>query len=85
LILSEGLAEIVKQKRSVENTDLVVWHCFGLHHVVRPEDYPVQPCMSAGFRLMPSGFFSQNPSNDLPATVNTASVLANGGDTACHC
>ena len=82
---SEGLAEIVKQKRSVENTDLVVWHCFGLHHVVRPEDYPVQPCMSAGFRLMPSGFFSQNPSNDLPATVNTASVLANGGDGACHC
>ena len=82
---SEGLAEIVKQNRSVENTDLVVWHCFGLHHIVRPEDYPVQPCVSAGFSLMPSGFFSQNPSNDLPRTVNTASVLASGDSSTCHC
>jgi primary-amine oxidase len=81
---SDGLAEIVKQDRPVENTDIVVWHCFGLHHVVRPEDFPVQPCMSAGFALMPSGFFNLNPSNDLPRTVNSASVLANN-DVSCHC
>jgi primary-amine oxidase len=82
---SDGLAEIVKQDRNVENTDIVVWHCFGLHHVVRPEDFPVQPCMSAGFALMPSGFFNLNPSNDLPRETNTASVLAEGGEAACHC
>ncbi len=82
---SDGLAEIVKQDRPVENTDIVVWHCFGLHHVVRPEDFPVQPVMSAGFALMPSGFFNLNPSNDLPRETNTASVLADGGELACHC
>jgi primary-amine oxidase len=82
---SDGLAEIVKQDRKVENTDIVLWHCFGLHHVVRPEDFPVQPCISAGFALAPSGFFNLNPSNDLPREVNTASVLADGGEGACHC
>jgi primary-amine oxidase len=81
---SDGLAEIVKQNRPVENTDIVLWHCFGLHHVVRPEDFPVQPTMSAGFALMPSGFFNLNPSNDLPHETNTASVLADGS-IACHC
>ena len=56
----------------------------GLHHVVRPEDFPVQPCMSAGFALMPSGFFNLNPSNDVPETMNHTSVLANG-EVACDC
>ncbi|MBN9335107.1 primary-amine oxidase [Devosia sp.] len=81
---SDGLAEVVKQNRNVENTDIVVWHCFGLHHVVRPEDFPVQPCISCGFSLMPSGFFNLNPSNDLPRETNKASVLALG-EPACHC
>jgi primary-amine oxidase len=83
---SHGLAEIVKQNRSVENTDIVLWHCFGLHHIVRLEDFPVQPCISAGFALAPSGFFNTNPCNDAPPTVNTASVLAKDikGDGCCH-
>jgi primary-amine oxidase len=34
---------------------------------------------------MPSGFFNLNPSNDLPRTVNSASVLANGAEPVCHC
>jgi len=82
---STGLAELVKQGRAVENTDIVVWHCFGLHHVVRPEDFPVQPCMSAGFGLMPSGFYDKNPSNDLPRETNKASVLVMGDGVACEC
>ncbi|MDE1995841.1 MAG: primary-amine oxidase, partial [Rhizobiaceae bacterium] len=73
---SDGLAELVKQDRPVDNTDIVLWHCFGLHHVVRPEDFPVQPCISCGFSLAPAGFFPVNPSNNLPDTVNKASVLA---------
>lgn len=81
---SDGLAEIVKQNRPVDNTDIVVWHNFGLHHVVRPEDFPVQPCMSAGFKLMPSGFFNLNPSNDVAETMNHASVLADG-EVVCDC
>ncbi len=82
---SEGLAEIVRQDRAIEDTDVVVWHCFGLHHVVRPEDFPVQPSISTGFTLSPSGFFAGNPSNDLPKAVNRASVLAGakGADGEC--
>ncbi len=79
----DSLAEIVKQNRSVENTDIVLWHCFGLHHVVRPEDFPVQPCMSAGFSLSPAGFFTMNPSNNLPQTVNSASKLVGAAKESC--
>jgi primary-amine oxidase len=79
----DSLSEIVKQDRSVENTDIVLWHCFGLHHVVRPEDFPVQPCISAGFSLAPVGFFDMNPSNNLPQSVNKASVLAGAGSGSC--
>lgn len=82
---SDGLAEIVKQDRPVENTDIVLWHSFGLHHVVRPEDFPVQPCISCGFSLAPVGFFDMNPSNNLPDTVNNASVLAADGSKGCCC
>ncbi|TXI12017.1 MAG: primary-amine oxidase, partial [Rhizobium sp.] len=82
---SGGLAEIVKQDRPVENTDIVLWHSFGLHHVVRPEDFPVQPCISCGFSLAPAGFFEVNPSNNLPDTVNNASVLAADGSKGCCC
>lgn len=82
---SDALAEIVKQDRPVENTDIVLWHSFGLHHVVRPEDFPVQPCISCGFSLAPAGFFEMNPSNNLPDTVNKASVLASDGSKGCCC
>jgi primary-amine oxidase len=78
----DSLAELVKQDRGIENTDIVLWHTFGLHHIVRPEDFPVQSCISCGFSLMPSGFFSMNAGNDVPETVNQASVLA-GGDSGC--
>ena len=73
---AEGLATWVAQDRSVENADIVLWHTFGLHHLPRPEDHPVQPCISCSFKLMPSGFFDQNPVIDLPPTRNTASCCA---------
>jgi primary-amine oxidase len=41
------------------------------------EDFPVQPCIMTGFKLMPSGFFDGNPAIDLPAETNEASRLAN--------
>lgn len=72
----EGLPAFVKQGRNVAGTDLVAWHVFGLHHVVRLEDYPVQPCVTTGFKLMPTGFFDRNPTLDLPADKNKASCQA---------
>ena len=61
------------QDRPIENADIVLWHSFGLHHLPRPEDHPVQPCVVCGFKLMPSGFFDQNPVIDLPPERNAAS------------
>jgi primary-amine oxidase len=69
----DDLSELVRQDRPIENADLVVWHTFGLHHPVRLEDFPVQPCISTGFRLMPSGFFDRNPGIDLAPGTNAAS------------
>jgi primary-amine oxidase len=68
-----GLTDFVAQDRCVENTDIVLWHVFGLHHLPRPEDFPVQPVISTGFKLLPSGFHDQNPGIDLAPTVNAAS------------
>jgi primary-amine oxidase len=73
-----GVADFVKQDRNLENTDLVLWHVFGVHHQPRTEDFPVQPCITAGFKLMPNGFFDQNPGIDVAPGVNKASKLANG-------
>ena len=58
---------------TVGNTDIVLWHSFELHHLPRPEDHSVQPCVVCGFKLLPSGFFNQNPVIDLPRTTNAAS------------
>ncbi|HEX7155109.1 MAG TPA: tyramine oxidase [Thermoanaerobaculia bacterium] len=45
-------------------SDVVVWHTIGMTHVPRPEDYPVMPVESIGFRLVPHGFFDRNPALD---------------------
>ena len=62
--------------RPIENTDIVLWHSFGLHHLPRPEDHPVQTCVVCGFTLAPIGFFDQNPVIDLPSQTNEASSCA---------
>ena len=61
-----GLPAYTAQNRSIENTDVVVWHTFGVTHVPRPEDWPVMPVEYAGFSLVPSGFFGQSPAIDVP-------------------
>jgi primary-amine oxidase len=71
-----GLVDFVSKDRNIDNTDIVVWHVFGLHHLPRTEDFPVQPVITTGFKLTPSGFHDQNPGIDLPPQVNVASRLA---------
>ena len=61
-----GLPIYTAQNRNTENTDIVVWHTFGVTHVPRPEDWPVMPVEYAGFTLMPVGFFDCNPALDVP-------------------
>lgn len=77
---NKGIADWTAADRSLIDADLVVWHTFGLTHVVRPEDWPVMPCEYIGFHLKPFGFFPTNPAMDLPPGRNAASreVLASG-------
>ena len=77
---SDGLPAYVTADRPLANRDIVAWHVFGLHHQPRPEDFPVQPVITCGFKLMPSGFFDANPCLDLPAAANQASCRARAAE-----
>ena len=44
------------------------------HHLPRPEDWPVQPCIYASFHWMPSGFFDNQPCTGCTA-VNAKALL----------
>ena len=70
---SDGFPGFIAGNRPLDDTDLVAWHVFGLHHQPRPEDYPVQPCITCGFKLMPVGFFDDSNVRDLPWEKNAAS------------
>jgi primary-amine oxidase len=61
-----GLPSYAGAGRPVRDTDIVVWHTFVAHHVVRPEDWPVMPVTSVGFQFKPFGFFDSNPALDMP-------------------
>ncbi len=62
----DGLPRWTAADRSLVDTDIVVWHTFGVTHVPRPEDWPVMPVEYAGFLLAPVGFFDRNPALDVP-------------------
>ncbi|MCW2559844.1 MAG: tyramine oxidase [Mycobacterium sp.] len=63
-----GLGEWTKADRSIENTDVVLWYVFGIHHITRPEDWPVMPVDVVSFWLKPYGFFDRNPALDVPGS-----------------
>jgi len=65
-----GIDVWTEQDRNIEDTDIVVWHTFGHHHLPRPEDFPVQPVVSTGFTLQPFGFFDRNPALDVPPAAS---------------
>lgn len=67
-----GIAEWTKGNRSIENTDVVLWYVFGIHHITRPEDWPIMPVDIVSFWLKPYGFFDRNPSLDVPPTPPAA-------------
>jgi primary-amine oxidase len=61
-----GLPVWTAADRSIENTDVVLWYVFGIHHITRPEDWPVMPSDIVSFWLKPFGFFDRNPALDVP-------------------
>jgi primary-amine oxidase len=63
----DGVTRWIEQNRSLENTDVVLWYVFGIHHVTRVEDWPVMPVDTVSFWLKPFGFFDRNPALDVAA------------------
>ena len=63
---TDGLPVWTSRNRNVDGRDLVIWYTLGITHVPRPEEWPVMPVHSAGFRLVPAGFFNRNPALDIP-------------------
>jgi primary-amine oxidase len=61
-----GLPAWTAADRSLVDTEVVLWHTFGVTHVPRPEDWPVMPVETTGFQLLPAGFFDRNPALDVP-------------------
>lgn len=65
----DGLPKYISPAESLDTTrgdDVVAWYSTGFTHVPRPEDYPVMPSESLGFKISPRGFFDRNPALDAP-------------------
>ena len=63
---------------SIDNTDIVLWHTFGLTHFPAPEDFPVMPAEPMTLMLRPRNFFLKNPALDVPPSFcSTPSQVAN--------
>ncbi|KAI3944807.1 hypothetical protein MKW92_033806 [Papaver armeniacum] len=71
---SEGLTTWVKQNRSLEETNIVLWYVFGITHVPRLEDWPVMPVEHIGFTLVPHGFFNCSPAVDVPPSISASEL-----------
>jgi primary-amine oxidase len=61
-----GLPIWTAADRPIEDTDVVLWYVLGIHHITRPEEWPVMPVDTVSFWLKPVGFFDRNPSLDVP-------------------
>ncbi len=72
----EGMTRWTADDEPLEDTDVVLWHVFGIHHVPRVEDWPVMPQDAVAFRLKPAGFFDRNPALDAPAPGATTAGTA---------
>jgi primary-amine oxidase len=58
---NQGLPQWIADNQSLENQDLVVWYTMGVTHIPRPEEWPIMTVHPVSFKIMPWGFFSQNP------------------------
>jgi primary-amine oxidase len=63
--VDRGLPVWTAQDRSIEDTDIVLWYVFGIHHITRPEEWPVMSVDTVSFWLKPTGFFDRNPALDV--------------------
>ena len=75
---SDGVHVWQQQDRSIDGVPLVLWPVLGVHHLPRPEQWPVMPVETIHLFLEPDGFFDRNPALDIPDPAATAD-----GSTCC--
>ncbi|KAI8961224.1 copper amine oxidase [Daldinia sp. FL1419] len=64
----------------IEDTNVVLWHTFGVVHIPAPEDFPVMPVEPITLLLRPRNFFTNNPVMDVPPSyASTPSQVASNG------
>ncbi|KAF2866570.1 copper amine oxidase [Massariosphaeria phaeospora] len=51
---------------NIVDTDIVLWHTFGITHFPSPEDFPIMPAEPMTLLLRPRNFFTRNPCLDVP-------------------
>jgi primary-amine oxidase len=61
-----GLPGWTARDRPIEDIDVVLWYVFGIHHITRPEEWPIMSVDTVSFWLKPVGFFDRNPALDVP-------------------
>ncbi|KAK9452253.1 copper amine oxidase [Limtongia smithiae] len=78
---SRGLPEWIGDgSGAIENTDVVMWHTFGITHFPAPEDFPIMPAEPMSLLLRPRNFFQQNPALDVPPSyiMTTSQAMVAG-------
>ncbi|KUI69210.1 Copper amine oxidase 1 [Cytospora mali] len=75
---SFGLPEWIGDgTESIENTDVVLWHTFGVTHIPAPEDFPIMPAEPMTLLLRPRNIFMNNPVMNVPPSyVSIPSQIA---------
>lgn len=64
---------------SIDETDVVVWHTFGVTHFPAPEDFPLMPAEPMTVLLRPRNFFTRNPALDVrPAFSSWGTQIREG-------
>ncbi|KAL1867057.1 peroxisomal copper amine oxidase [Diaporthe australafricana] len=79
---SRGLPEWVGDgSEPIENTDVVLWHTFGVTHIPAPEDFPVMAAEPMTLLLRPRNFFANNPVMNVPPSYVSipSQIAANKG------
>ena len=81
---AEGITAWQQADRLLDGAELVLWPIVGVHHYPKPEEWPIMPVHRIGLRLEPDGFFTRNPSLDLPPSASAHCAPGAGHDHGSH-
>jgi primary-amine oxidase len=83
---SMGLPQWIAENpnANIANTDIVLWHTFGITHFPSPEDFPVMPAEPMTLLLRPRNFFLRNPALDVPPSYARTPSQVLAGKKGCE-